>query len=339
MARKTIHFREPISILSAASAVGELESRGPLKDLFDSSSPDSKFGMETWEKSEAEMVRESCEIAIKKAKIGYDHIDLTFSGDLTNQCAASAFGLKDKRIPHIGLYGACSTFALSLGLSAVAIESGLADTVLAEASSHYCSAERQYRFPLEYGCQRPPSAQNTVTGSGSVILQNNKSANIRIREFLPGIIRDPGICDANNMGAAMASSCADTVLRYFSDTKNDPSSFDLILTGDLGFEGHSIFLELCERQGLSISKNSQDCGKMIYDIKTQEVNCGGSGCGCSAVVFCSWVMEKFRKEEIGNVLLIGTGALLNSTTVLQSESIPGVSHLIRITREKEKWNI
>ena len=261
MGRKTIRFQKKIGICAVASAVGEMESKGPLNAYFDASSPDSTFGMNTWEKAEAEMVRQSSEIAIKKAGLHYDGIDITFSGDLTNQCAASAFGLKSKRIPHVGLYGACSTFALALGLSALSIESGLATTALAEASSHFCSAERQYRFPLEYGCQRPPSAQNTVTGSGCAVLSDHCNSEFVVSEFLPGIIRDPGICDANNMGAAMAASCADTVCRYFEEQGVDPSKFDLILTGDLGFEGHAIFLELCKKSGLFLEKNSNDCGK------------------------------------------------------------------------------
>ena len=333
MGRKPIVFQKRIFIRATASNVGKMESEGPLKEYFDLSSTDSKFGMKTWEKAEAEMIRQCSEAALKKSSLKYEDIDLTFSGDLTNQCAASTFGLKGKRIPHIGLYGACSTFALSLGMGGIAIESGLARRVLCEASSHYCSAERQYRFPLEYGCQRPPSAQNTVTGSGTVILDDSADSKVRLTEFFPGIVRDPGICDANNMGAAMASSCADTVIRYFDATSSRPSRFDLILTGDLGFEGHRIFLDLCRREGLDLEKNSNDCGKMIYHPEMQEVNSGGSGCGCSAVVFCSYIMEKFRKNEISDILLIGTGALLNATTVLQKESIPGVSHLVRITRE------
>lgn len=332
MARKPIIFQKKIKFCATAAAVGKMEGEGPLKEYFDLCSPDSKFGMETWEKAEAEMVRQCSETVLKKCSLEYEDIDLTFSGDLTNQCAASAFGLKSKRIPHIGLYGACSTFALSLGMGGLAIEAGLAERVLCEASSHFCSAERQYRFPLEYGCQRPPSAQNTVTGSGTVILEEGGDSNICLTEFFPGIIRDPGICDANNMGAAMAASCADTLIRYFDSSSNNVSQFDLILTGDLGFEGHNILQDICEKEGLNLFENSDDCGKLIYNVNQQDVNSGGSGCGCSAVVLCSYIMEKFRKDEISDILLIGTGALLNSTTVLQKESIPGVSHLVRITK-------
>ena len=334
MSRNVISFSQKPKIISSASVVGGLENQGPLKEFFDLSSPDNKFGMDTWEKAEAELVRECAEIAVKKSGYKVSDIDLSFAGDLTNQCAASTFGMKDKEIPYIGLYGACSTFALSLGLAALSVESGVGERALAEASSHYCSAERQYRFPLEYGCQRPPTAQNTVTGAGCVILAKSEAYLPAVREFLPGIIRDLGICDANNMGAAMAPSCADTVLRYFRLTSKKPSDFDLILTGDLGFEGHEIFLRLCAEAGLDIRPNSSDCGKLIYDPQKQEVNCGGSGCGCSASVFCGYMMDKFRTGRLRDMLLIGTGALLNSTTVLQKETIPGISHLVRVSLEE-----
>ena len=334
MSRRIITFHQKPKIVSAASVVGNLESEGPLKAYFDLSSPDNQFGMQTWEKAEAELVRECAEIAVKKSGYPVSDIDLSFAGDLTNQCAASTFGMKDKEIPYIGLYGACSTFALSLGLAALAVESGVGEKVIAEASSHFCSAERQYRYPLEYGCQRPPTAQSTVTGAGCVVVAKGPGHLPTIREFLPGIIRDFGIKDANTMGAAMAPSCADTVLRYFEKSGNEPSDFDLILTGDLGFEGHEIFLRLCNESGLDLKQNSDDCGKLIYDPKKQEVNSGGSGCGCSASVFCGYIFEQFRIKKYRDILFIGTGALLNSTTVLQNETIPGISHLVRVSLEE-----
>ena len=335
MARSIFKFSAKPRIISSASVGGKLESEGPLKKYFDLISADSKFGMDTWEKAEAELVRECTETAIKKANLDYSSIDLSFAGDLTNQCAASTFGMKDKQIPYVGLYGACSTFALSLGISSLAIEAGVASTVLAEASSHFSSAERQYRFPLEYGCQRPPSAQTTVTGAGSVVLSNKYEGKAYISEFLPGIVVDFGINDANDMGSAMAPSCADTVCRYFSISKNKPEDFDLILTGDLGRTGHKIFLDLCREKDLDLEKNSEDCGKMIYDLNTQHVNSGGSGCGCSASVFSGYIMDRIEKGCLKNILLIGTGALLNSTSVLQKETIPGISHLVHIQTEEK----
>lgn len=333
MSRTIFQFQSKPKIISAAAVGGALEGEGLLGEWFDLISSDSKFGMDTWEKAEAEMVREATETAIKKSGLDYDKIDLSFAGDLTNQCAASTFGLKDKRIPYIGLYGACSTFALSMGMAAIAVDSGFAKIALAEASSHFCSAERQYRFPLEYGCQRPPTAQTTVTGSGCVIIGESEENKPSIVEFFPGIVRDLGICDANDMGAAMAPSCADTLVRYFEISKESPEDFDLILTGDLGFGGHKIFLELCRRNGMNLENFSDDCGKRIYDRKKQEVNSGGSGCGCSATVFCSQIMNLFSEGKIKDILLIGTGALLNSASVLQKESIPGISHLVRIKSE------
>ncbi len=330
MSRKILRFCSNPKILASAAVCGGLESKGPLAPLFDLVSEDSKFGMETWEKAESEMIRECTETLLKKANKKYEDVDVSFAGDLTNQCSASTFGLKDKNIPYIGLYGACSTFALSVGVAAASVDGGFCDTALAEASSHFCSAERQYRFPLEYGCQRPPSAQTTVTASGSVLIGKSEEKLPSVIEFLPGIVRDYGITDANDMGAAMAPSCADTVARYFELSGQSPSDFDLILTGDLGFEGHKIFLELCKQKGLDIEKNSDDCGKRIYDRKKQEVNSGGSGCGCSASVFCTEIMKQLLDGNLKDILLIGTGALLNSTSVLQKESIPGISHLIRI---------
>jgi len=242
--------------------------------------------------------------------------------------------MRDSNIPYVGLYGACSTFALGLGLAALAIESGNCCRALVISSSHYSSAERQYRFPLEYGCQRTPTAQTTVTGAGCVILDNCSRDLPYVNEFLPGKICDLGISDANNMGAAMAPAAADTVLHYFSETKKDPRDFDYILTGDLGFEGHRIFTELCLGKGLDLGQKCNDCGKMIYDPKKQDINSGGSGCGCSASVFTSIIMNRLYKKEIKDVLLIGTGALLNPSTVLQNETIPGIAHLVRVRSGK-----
>jgi stage V sporulation protein AD len=236
VSRNIIQFNRPIKITSSAAVVGEMESKGPLREYFDLSCPDSKFEMDTWEKAEAEMVRRCVETAIKKAGVGSEGVDTVFAGDLTNQCTASTFGTKEKYIPYIGLYGACSTFALAMGMGALSIEAGLSKTVLCGASSHFCSAERQYRFPLEYGCQRAPTTQTTVTGAGYVILSDCDTNKPMVREFLPGIVVDYGVTDVGNMGAAMAPACADTIIRYFSQSKMKPEDFDLILTGDLGFE-------------------------------------------------------------------------------------------------------
>lgn len=333
MSRQIIQFQKRIPIRSFGAVAGELESRGPMKKYFDLISADSKFGMDTWEKAEAEMVRCCVDVVLKKAKLDSKDIDLVLAGDLTNQCVSSTFGLKDKPIPYLGLYGACSTFALSLGMGALSAEAGLGETILCVASSHFCSAERQYRFPLEYGCQRTPTAQTTVTGAGCILLAETEEKVPCIKEFLPGIVRDYGITDAANMGAAMAPACADTLLRYFASSEKKPNDFSLILTGDLGEEGRRILLEICRKNGLELSENHEDCGRLIFDTDHQEVNCGGSGCGCSAAVFSSYIMEKFRLGELEDILLVGTGALLSANTVLQNETIPGIAHLVRITKE------
>lgn len=330
---KIIHFKNKPSIISCGNCVGKLESDGPLKEYFDLTDPDSKFGMETWEKAESEMVRRAYEVALNKAKLRSEDISLVFGGDLSNQCTATALGMKSSGVAYAGLYGACSTFALGLGLSAMSVEGVSAERAAALASSHYSSAERQYRYPLEYGCQRTPTAQNTVTAAGCAVLSKQIKNEPIVSDFLPGIIYDAGITDVNNMGAAMAPAAADTVTRYFNEANCSPSDFDCILTGDLGIEGHSIFLELCRTKGLELSGVSNDCGKMIYDTERQTVNSGGSGCGCSAAVFTGPIYTKLKNKELRDVLLIGTGALLSPTTVLQNETIPGIAHLVRIRSE------
>ena len=338
MNRKGIVFQTKPRILAGAAAVGELEAEGPLKTYFDVVSSDSKFGMKTWEKAEAEMVRACSVTALKKAKKTSEDIDLSFSGDLTNQCAASTFGLKEHKIPSIGLYGACSTFVLAIGMAGCAMEAGLAKTSMTVSSSHFCSAERQYRFPLEYGCQRTPAAQTTVTGAGCLILESSEQSEDQtlpyLSEFFPGVICDLGVHDANNMGAAMAPACADTLLKYFMSTKQSPDNFDCIITGDLGAEGSRLFQELCLARGIDVSTNHKDCGKMIFDAQKQEVGAGGSGCGCSASVFSGYYLKQFYDEKISDVLFLGTGALLSGTTVLQNETIPSITHLVRIKKEK-----
>jgi len=333
MGRNIIQFNEKASILVGASAVGAMEGKGPLRNYFDLCSSDSKFGMDSWEKAEAEMVREATEVALKKSKLSEAEIDIAFAGDLVNQCASSTFGLKGKNIPHVGLYGACSTFALSLAMGALALQTDAINTALCCASSHFATAERQYRFPLEYGCQRTPTAQTTVTGAGSVILSKGIKGLPFVAEFLPGKICDFGITDTNNMGAAMAPACFDTIQRYFKESGLKPTDFDAIISGDLGREGKKILLELCMENGLDLRDVFCDCGTIIYDLKSGKVSEGGSGCGCSAVVFSSYFLERLRHGEVKDLLLIGTGALLNSSTPLQKETIPSIAHLIRIRKD------
>ena len=321
------------AIIGYSSVVGKREYEGPLASDFDLHDSGEHFGMNTWEKAESEMQRIALNTALAKSKLGARAIDAIFAGDLQNQCVGSVFGLADFGVPYFGLYGACSTFAEALILSSMLVDGGKFETCAAVTSSHFCAAERQYRFPLEYGGQRTPTAQRTVTGSGAAIISKRAGNLPRITEVMPGRIVNKGIKDANNMGAAMAPAAIDTICRYFKETGLSPDKFDLILTGDLGVEGHGIVLDYLLRYGINISANYNDCGLMIYDIKRQDMHAGGSGCGCSAAVICGHIMKRFEKGELSDVLYIATGALMSPSTSKQGLSIPGIAHLVRIKLE------
>lgn len=326
-----ITFSSRPAIVMGSAGGGGLEGQGPLVEYFDILSADSRFERDTWEKGEAEMISRTTTALLKKARLKETDIDLVFAGDLTNQCTASSFGLKDKQIPYAGLYGACSTFVLGLGLSALTVDAGKAEHVMVVASSHFCTAERQYRFPLEYGCQRTPTAQTTVTACGAVILGKHENQLPYISEFMPGVIRDLGITDTNDMGAAMAPAACDTLVRYFSSGAASPEKFDAVFTGDLGQAGSRILADLLQKNGLYIP-HLFDCGMTIYDLKKQNVHAGGSGAGCSASVFSGYILYQLNNDLMKNVLLVGTGALLSPTSAMQKESIPGVAHLVRIQK-------
>lgn len=337
----------PVYILSAGSVTGQKEKRGPLGRRFDLSG-DDRFGKETWEKAEAEMQRLAVGIALRKVSFRDEEIDAMFAGDLINQCISSSYGLLSYRIPFLGLFGACSTCAEGLLMSTVYLGGGADsahsfDRTVAVTSSHYCSAERQFRFPLEYGGQRAPTAQWTVTGSGAFVLSALARDVVRcdspfvpvIEEIMPGCIVDRGITDANNMGAAMAPSAADTLERYFSGTGTSPESFDLIITGDLGREGSGILHDLLTIHGIDIVKNHVDCGCMIFSETESDTHAGGSGCGCSAVVLAADILENIKSGVLSDVLFIGTGALMNPLSVNQGQHIPGIAHLVRIRGVKK----
>lgn len=334
---KIIKFENKVRIVSAAGVVGKKEHEGPLSSYFDYHDPSDMFGQSTFEQAESEMQRLSMNLAMSKNKMNEAQIGAAFAGDLLNQCVGSSYGLAEFKIPFFGLYGACSTAAEALILGAVMVNHGIYDTVSTTVSSHNCSAERQFRFPLEYGSQRPPSSQWTVTGAGTFILSNSiepfHPKYPYIKEGLPGRIIDKGINDANNMGAAMAPAAADTILRYFKMSSNTPKDFDLIITGDLGEEGHSICSEILSAEGLQMSENFTDCGMLIFNPKTQDTHSGGSGCGCSSVVTASYIMKRFMLQEIRNVLLIGTGALMNPSLLQQGLNIAGIGHLVHISAE------
>lgn len=321
-------------IISSGSVVGQKEKHSPLGKYFDLSG-DDRFGKDTWEKSEAEMQRLALGIALRKAEMK-DDIDVLFAGDLINQCISSSYGLLEYKFPFLGLFGACSTCAEGLLMSAV-YASTVCDRCAAVTSSHFCSAERQFRYPLEYGGQRPPTSQWTVTGSGAFVVSSDTSDILRNRtkyvpeivEVMPGRMIDRGISDANNMGAAMAPSAADTLIRYFG-TGHTPGEFDLIITGDLGREGSGILIDLLSANGIDISKNYVDCGNMIFNPASSDTHAGGSGCGCSAVVMSADILENMRKGKLSDILFLGTGALMNPMSVSQGQTIPGISHLVHI---------
>lgn len=325
----TMGFEEMPSIIGYGSVAGKKESEGPLQSYFDKIFYDSYAGQSSWEKAESLMQQEALSIALNRCKLHTEDIDFVFAGDLLNQCVSSSYGLREMNIPYLGQYGACSTMAQGLIMASVMVESGAAKHAACVTSSHFCSAERQYRFPLEYGGQRTPTAQWTVTGSGSCVLANAKKGPSVVRATV-GRIVDYGVTDVNNMGAAMAPAAAQTLMNYFQDTNSKPSEYDLILTGDLGHLGSELLYELLERENVDIKSRHRDCGMMIFDGKKQDVHCGGSGCGCSASVLCSFIMKRLLDGAYKNILFMATGALMSPTTCWQGESIPGIAHLVNI---------
>ena len=331
MQNKILKF-ENTSIISSASVVGKNEHCGPLGECFDIHDPSDKFGMNTWEQAESEMQRLAFNTALSKLSLSERSIDAIFAGDLLNQCVGSSYGLLDFDIPYFGLYGACSTAAEGIMLASALVSAGYFNRVAAVTSSHYCSAERQYRSPIEYGAQRSPTAQWTVTGAGAFMISSG--GKVRICEALPGIVIEKGITDASNMGAAMAPAAADTIIRYFSSSGYSPSDFDMIVTGDLGAEGGSILCELLVADGLDIRRQYNDCGMMIYDRKTQDKHAGGSGCGCSAVVLASHLLPQLEQCRLRRIILVGTGAMMSPSSLQQGLAIPAVAHLIVICNEK-----
>lgn len=312
--------------------VGKYEHEGPLGDCFDLHDTTDKFGKNTWERAESEMQRLAFNTALAKASASEREVEALFAGDLLNQCVGSSYGLLDFDIPYFGLYGACSTAAESIMLASAFVSAGYLSTAAAVTSSHYCSAERQYRTPLEYGAQRSPTAQWTVTGSGAFII--GKEGRAWVSEAMAGIVVEKGINDASNMGAAMAPAALSTLCRYFSESGRSPEEFDLIVTGDLGYEGGSILCELMQAEGIDIRERYNDCGMMIYDRKAQDKHAGGSGCGCSAVVLASHLLPRIERGELRRILFMGTGAMMSPSSLQQGMAIPAVAHLVAICNEK-----
>lgn len=326
-------------IISSASAVGGKEYEGPLGACFDFHDPDDRFGQKTFEKSESEMQRLALASAMGKCSLTPSDIGALFAGDLLNQCVSSAYGLLEYDIPYFGLYGACSTAAEGMMLASVFVSNKLADYAAAVTSSHNAAAERQYRNPLEYGGQRTPTAQWTVTGAGAFVLAHNEKVTpdrvfASVEDVFPGIVVEKGVTDAANMGAAMAPAACDTLLSFFEASGTSPEDYDMVLSGDLGSEGQIILGELLAASGVSASEKLYDCGMMIYDAESQDVHAGGSGCGCSAVVLASHILPKLKKGELSNILFYGTGAMMSPSSLKQGQAIPAVAHLLHLRSPK-----
>ena len=329
----TILFETPPRVAGYGSVGGRREARGPLAKEFDTLITETQCGEKTWEKAESTFARTALETALRRAGVSAADLCAVFAGDLQCQCTASAYLMRDVDAPYLGLYGACSTMAEGLGLAACMVAGGMMHTAAALSSSHFCAAERQFRTPLDYGGKRTPTAQWTVTGAGAVILGGQGSACISAVTF--GRVRDLEVKDINNMGAAMAPAAAETIRRYFSDTGEAPAAFDAVYTGDLGAVGSQLLAQLLERDGL-VLHNHQDCGLLVFDRATQDVQAGGSGAGCSASVLCCHVLPRLEAGKLRRVLFLSTGALMSQTTFLQGESIPGVAHLVELRCAKEE---
>ncbi len=325
-------FELDAEVISSASVVGNKERQGPLGALFDLCDTSDRFGMKTWEAAESEMQRLCFNTLLAKAGLRDTDIGALFAGDLLNQCVGSAYGLMNFDVPYFGLYGACSTSGESLLLASTMVTHGVCSRCAAVTSSHYCAAERQYRNPLEYGAQRPPTAQWTVTGSGAFLVEkaHEHPTHAVIRRGFPGRVTERGIKDANNMGAAMAPAALDTLLRFFHSTGSAPEDYDLIVTGDLGYEGGTILCELMQSEGYDLAPRYSDCGQRIYFRTEQDVHGGGSGCGCSAVVLAAELLPKLEKGEWSRLLFLPTGAMMSPDSIKQGQNIPAVAHLLEI---------
>lgn len=331
---RTIKMICPPSIKGFSSTVGSKEGEGPMRECFDVIEQDSYFGQETWEKAESEMQKQTVTRAIDNAGLKPQDIDFMFAGDLINQCIGTTFGIRDLNIPFFGIYGACSTMAEGLLLASLLVDGKAGNNIVASTSSHFSTAERQFRFPLSYGGQRTPTAQWTCTASGAVVVSAQNQSPY-IQGVTVGKIVDMGITDANNMGAAMAPAASDTIKTYLQDTGRKPSDFDYIVTGDLGIVGSELLIKLLKMDGIDISANHKDCGAMMFDPESQDTHSGGSGCGCSASILCGYFLKELQKGAVKNILFAATGALMSPTACQQGESIPSISHLIHISASKK----
>ncbi len=333
MGKQTVKFENPPSIVSTYTIVGPKEGEGPLKDYFDTILEDDMWGQESFEKSEAKIQEETIKAAISEGKLSSSDIDYLLSGDLLNQIVSSTYTARQLSIPYYGLYGACSTMTGTLSLGAMLIDGGFADKIVCATSSHFSSAERQFRFPLEYGSQRNFSSQWTVTGAGASVISSEGNGPY-ITYATTGKIVDMGIKDVSNMGAAMAPAAIDTLITHFQDTGFTPSDYDLIYSGDLGHIGKAIVLDLMEKEGYDLTGIYSDCGVEIFDDESQDTHAGGSGCACAATVLNGYLYKELKKGSFNRILIMATGALHSTIMSDQGESIPGIAHAITIEREK-----
>ena len=326
MGRSTVRFTDPPVIINTASVAGKKEGEGPLGKVFDVLWTDDLNGEKSWEKAEAALVKQAFQLVLQKANKKEDDLDYYIGGDLLDQVSATIFGLNGRKVPFFGIYGACSTFGEALSLSAMLIDGGFANLIAAGASSHFCGAEKQFRFPLDMGTQRPLTSTWTVTGDGTALIAKEGNGPV-ITHITTGQIMDLGIKDANHMGAAMAPAAAQVLVQHFKDTGRKPSDYDLIATGDLGYVGKELVKTLVAEEGYQLDgSNFTDCGIEIFDRENQDTHCGGSGCACSALTFCGSFYRKLKEGEINRMLLVPTGALMSPTSSQQGEPIPSIAH-------------
>lgn len=336
--KQSILFGNPPYIFSAASIAGKKEGEGPMGTLFDVVQEDPMLGKNTWEEAESELMKEAASKVLQKAGLSSADVRYLVGGDLLGQLIATSFGIAELEIPMFGIYGACSTMGEAMSIGAILIDGGYADKVLAITSSHFAGAEKQFRFPLDYGNQRPYSASWTVTGSGAVILskqpnQQNNETNIVIKGITTGKIVDYGIKDTMNMGAAMAPAAFETIKQNLEDFKIEPSYYDKIITGDLGYVGKNILIDLLKEKNFDISNNYMDCGIEIFNKDEQDTHAGGSGCGCSAITFTSYIIKQLRERKWERVLFLPTGALLSQVSFNEGKAIPGIAHAVIVETE------
>ena len=322
--KQSIAFERPPYILSYASIAGQKEGDGPLGKYFDKIEADPMVGKSNWEEAESELQKQAAQMALKKANLSSEDIRYLFSGDLLGQIIASSFGMLELQIPMFGLYGACSTAGESISLAAMTVAAGYADHCLAVTSSHFASAEKQFRYPLEYASQRPLSTTWTVTGSGAFVI--SETGTVKITGITTGKMMDYGVKDSMNMGAAMAPAAADTIYQHFIDFGRTPEDYDLIVTGDLGIVGRELVLDLLKEKGYDLADQYFDCGIAIFDDNTQDTHSGGSGCGCSAVTLAGYLLPKLECGELKRILFLPTGALLSTVSFNEGQSIPGICH-------------